>query len=90
MTLFRSGDVNDALRRIIEPEQPEAVLGSVGGKPIDHAGDFHVSDRRSSARRHVVVGDAEGQRRFCDTRLSLIELAESMVRTLVHEMAIDP
>ena len=47
--------------------------------------------RPRAARRHVVVGDAEGQARLGDlARRALGELAEGVERAFVHVVAVDP
>ena len=43
-----------------------------------------------AARRHVVVGDAEGQAGFGDRNAPLRQLAEGVERALVHVVAVDP
>ena len=60
--LLRADHVHDALARIVEPEQLDAVPGGIVLELAHHARDLGIGDIvPRAARRHVVVGDAEGQ-----------------------------
>ena len=45
---------------------------------------------RAAARRHVVVGDAEGESGSATRAPARFHLAEGVERTFMHVMAIDP
>ena len=83
--------VHDSLPRVLEPEQRDPVLGGVVLEHAHHARDVGIVDVvPGTARRHVVIGDAEGQARLGDARAARLELAEGVERPLVHVMAVDP
>ncbi len=90
-SLLRTDDVHDALPGIADPEQPDAVLGAVLLDLPHHAGDLGIGNiRAGAARRHIVVGDAEGQAGLGHRRAAIGELAERVHGAFVHIMAIDP
>ena len=89
--LLRPDDMDDALSRIVEPEQLDAVLGRVLLDLPHHARHLGIGDvAPRAARRHVVVGDAEGQARLGDRHAALGQLAEGVERALVHIMPVHP
>ncbi len=89
--LLRTDHMHDALARIVEAEQLDAVLGRVLLDLPHHARQLGIGDvAPRAARRHVMVGDAEGQPGLGDRHAALGQLAEGMERALVHVVAIDP
>ena len=83
--------MHDALPRIVQAEQLDAVLGRVLLDLAHHARELGIGDvAPRAAGRHVMVGHAEGQARFGDLDAALRELAEGMERALVHVVAVDP
>ena len=61
-SLFGADHMHDALARIVQAEQRDVVFGGVGLEIAHHGGDLGVGDAlRAPARRHVMVGDAEGE-----------------------------
>jgi hypothetical protein len=76
---FRADDVNDALPEVLKSEQSDAMIDRILLETADHARDFGIGDRlATAARRHIVVGDAERQFRFCDAPAAPGQLAESV------------
>ncbi len=89
--LLRPDHMNDALARIVEAEQYDAVRRRVGLERAHHRRDFGIGDRPvAAARRHIVIGDAEGELRLGDVAPARAHLAEGMERAFMHVMAIDP
>ena len=89
--LFRADHMDDALARIVEPEQGDAVMRRVGAEQVDHTGDRGIGDRPAAATgRHIVIGDAEGQIGTRDAAVARGDLAEGMVRAFMDEMPVDP
>ncbi len=89
--LLRPDHMDDALPRIVEAEQLDAVLGGVLLDLAHHARELGIGDiGPRAARRHVMVGDAEGQPRLGDRDAALGELAEGVERALVDIVAVDP
>ena len=82
--------MDDALRRIGDVEEAKAMPCRIGGKPVDHAGNLGIGDRGAVPRRHVVIRDAEGQTRLGKALATRFQCAESVMRSLMHEMPVDP
>ena len=78
--LLGADDVHDALPWIVQAEQLDAVLARVALEIAHHGRDLRIRDLMvAAARRHVMVGDAEGQpglRRLAAARLHLAEGVE--------------
>ena len=83
--------MHDALPGIVEPEQLDAVLRGILLDLPHHARELGIGDVAArAARRHVMVGDAEGEARLGDRHAPLGQLAEGVERALVHVVAVDP
>ena len=89
--LFGTDDVNDALARIAQAKKPDAIAGGVGFELADHVRDRGVGDRAvAPAGRHVMVGDAEGERWLGHRSPALSDLIEGKKRAFVHVVTIHP
>ena len=83
--------MHDALARVVKPEQSDAVRLRIVGKAPDHRADGRVGDGGgAAARRHVMVGDREGEIGPRHLRAPRRHLGKGMVRAFMHEMPIDP
>ena len=88
--LLGPDDMDDALARIVQAEELDAVTRRVGAEIVDHPGDLGIGDVVAPTRRHIVVGDAEGQAGLRDAAIASGNLGEGVERTLMHEMPVDP
>src|SRR5215471_14437305 len=89
--LLGTDHVHDSLARIRKPKQGDAVLGGVFLEGTHHARDLGiVDDAPRAARRDIMIGDSEGETWLGDPRAARLELAESVERSLMHVMAVDP
>ena len=83
--------MHDALARVTQTEKRYAVFSRIGLKVAYHRRDLGIGNGLiTAARRHIVVGNPECQSRLGDTAPALLHLAESMERTFMHIMPIDP
>ena len=88
---FRPNDVNDALPGIFQPEQGDALIAGILIEVADHARDLGIGDRLvATARRHIMVGDAECQLRLCDAGAAPGQLAEGVKRAFMNVVPVDP
>ena len=70
--------MHDALPRIVEPEQLDAVLCGILLELPHHARDLGIGDVAArAARRHVMIGDAEGQAGLGDRHAPLGQLPKA-------------
>ena len=89
--LLRPDHVHDALARVVEAHQHDAVLGRVVDDLLDHAGERGIGDDAvARMRRHVVVGDAEGQVRPRHLGVARLDLVEALERAFVDVVPVDP
>jgi hypothetical protein len=89
-SLLRPDHMHDALARIGQPEQRDAVTVRVALELGDHAGGRRIEHcALAAARRHVVVGDTEGQVGAAHLPVAGDDLVEGMVRAFVQEMPVD-
>src|SRR5215470_7322377 len=83
--------MHDALAWVTQTEQCYAAFTRIGLKIAYHRRDFGIGDGLIAAvRRHIVVGNSECQPRFGNPATALLHLAESMERTFMHIVPIDP
>ena len=83
--------MHDALARIVEPDQPDAVLGRIVRELLDHPADLRSRQVAGAPPgRHVVVGDAECELGMRDRRPALRQLVEGVERPFVQQMPVDP
>jgi len=89
--LLGPDDVHDALPRIVQPEEMDAVLRSVRLEIAHHRRNLRIGDLAvAPARRHVMIGDAEGKARLGDLASALSHFAESVKGAFVHIVPVDP
>ncbi len=89
--LFRADHMHDALTRIAQAEQTDAVCGGVGLEIGDHRRDRRIGDRAvAGVGRHVMIGNAEGEPRLGHRTSALLHLREGEERAFMHIMAVDP
>ncbi len=89
--LLGADNVHDALTQIAKPKELDAVFRSVVFKRPHHRRDLGIGDRAAAAaRRHVMVGDAEGQRGLGHRATALMHLRKRMERSFMHIVAVDP
>ena len=74
------------------PNSAIRCAAAFADSPVDHAPDVAVRNAGAQrrARRHVVIGDAEGEVRAGDAGAPRLELVEGVEGALVDEVAIDP
>src|SRR5262245_43510127 len=90
-TLFGPHHVDDSLAGVVDPEQGYAMLRGVVLKRTHHAGNIGIiDDAPRAARGDIMIGDSEGEASFGHARAACLEMAESVERPFMHEMAIDP
>ena len=78
--LLRPDDMNDALARIVDVEQPDAVLRRIVVKLLDHPGNIGRGRRVPvAAHRHVVVAHPEGQVRARDSAVAAGDLGKGVM-----------
>jgi hypothetical protein len=86
-------DVQDALTRIVDPEQRDAVPRCVGLQLEHHVADLGVRDSVDAfvapSRRHVMVGEGEQLARTRDAAAFLLQFVERVRSALVNIGAID-
>src|SRR5262249_56603390 len=67
------------------------MLGGVFFERTHHARNLGiVDDAPRAARRDIMIGDSEGVAWLGDPRAARLELAESVERSFMHVMAVDP
>ena len=89
--LFRPDNVHDALARIVEAEQPDAVLFGVVLDLAHHARDLGIGDVVTrTARRHVMIGHAEGQPGLRHLDAAFAKLGEGVKRAFMDVVAVHP
>ncbi|SRR5260221_343680 len=76
--LLRPDDMDDALARIVEAEDGNAMRRGVAADRLDHLAAVRLVDRGDVAagRRHVMVGRAEGAVWPRDRQVALAEHLE--------------
>src|ERR1700690_2543434 len=88
---FRSDNMDDSLSAIVEPKQSNVLIGGICFELADHACDFGIGNWLvAAARRHIMIGDAEGQSGLIDEGPPFGQPAEGVKRSFMHVMAIDP
>src|SRR6516225_1003032 len=89
--LFGTDHVHDTLARFRKPKQGYAVLGGVFLERAHHARDLGIiDDAPRAARRDIMICDTEGEAWLGDPRAARLDLAESVERSLMHVVAVDP
>lgn len=89
--LLGADHMHDALTRIVQPEEIDVVFGRIRLEIAHHGGDLRVSDGVvAPTRRHVMIGDAEGQSRLRNIAAAHLHLTEGVKRAFVHIMPVDP
>ena len=89
--LFGADDVDDALARIAEAEEVNVAGPRVGIEIADYRRNLGIGNGAvAAARRHVMIGDAEGQARLRQRAAARPHLREGVKRAFMHIMAIDP
>ena len=69
-SLFGPDDMHDALARVAQAEQRDVIVAGIGLEIAHHRRDLGIGNAAgAAARRHVVIGDPEGESRLCDTRV---------------------
>ena len=82
--------MHDALARIVQAHQHDAVLAGVVDDLLDHALERGIGEGAVAIGRHVMVGDAEGQVRPRDLLVARLDLVEALERAFVHVVPVDP
>ncbi len=89
--LFRPHHVHNALPGIVQAEQRDAAFRRIRFEIAHHGSDLGIGDAGGApVRRHVMIGDAEGEPRFGHGAPARFHLAEGVERAFVHVMAVDP
>ncbi len=89
--LFGANDMDNALPWIVQTEQGDAAFRRIRFEIAHHGGDLGIGDAGGApVCRHVMVGDAERERRLGDAAPARFHLAEGVKRALMHKMPVDP
>ncbi len=90
--LLRRHHMHDALARIVEAEQRDAVARRVVHQLADHAGDLGIGNvlARTARGDRPVVGERQVGPASGDRGAAVGELGEGVERSFVHIMAVHP
>ena len=89
--LFGPDHMHDALARIAQAEQRDAVIRRIGLEIGHHGGDLRIGDAGGAAvGGDVMVGDGESEPRLGHLAPARLQLAEGVERAFMHVMAVDP
>ena len=90
-SLLGADHMHNALARIAQAEQRDAVFRCIGFEVAHHRRDLRVGDRLAApACRHVMIGNPEGELRLGGRTAARFHLAEGVKRAFVHVVAVDP
>ncbi len=89
--LFRRGDVDDALARILETKKGNAGSGAVALERLGHVAHFLLGQggEIAAASWHVVIRHGKGTLRRTHLEPALAQHLECRRRAVLHQVAVD-